>query len=220
MIIGARAAASTVLPLLPDHDQAREWAEQELRDPVYTAAEPTFIDRIAQAVGQFIEDLFRVPEAQGWGPSALIVLGLLLIAAIVVGILIWGKPRQNVRGSAPARALFDDDDERSAEELRADAADAARRGAWDDAIVLRFRAFARGLAERGLVDPPPGATVRAFAREAAGALPSLAPALDIAATTFDDVRYLRRPGTEERYRLVADLDDQAVRARALPAASA
>lgn len=215
MILPALAAA---FPLLPDPDQAREWAERELRDPSYQAAEPTLIDRISQAVGRFLEDLLRGPDTGGWGPSAYIVLGVIVVAAIVVGILIWGRPRISTRASEPARALFDSDDARSADELRADAASAAGRSDWDDAIVLRFRAVARGLTERGLVDPPPGATVRAFARETAAALPALVPLLEPAAATFDDVRYLRRPGTEQNYRRVADLDDAAVRARATPVA--
>ncbi|MCJ1708933.1 DUF4129 domain-containing protein [Microbacterium sp. VKM Ac-2923] len=209
---------AAVFPLLPDPDQAREWAEQELADPTYQAAEPTFIDRIAQAVGRFLGDLLRVPDTSGWGPSALIVLAIVVAALIVVALLIWGRPRLASRATPPAHALFDDD-VRSADELRADAGEAAARADWDHAIVLRFRAFARGLTERGLVDPPPGATVRAFCREAASALPSLASPLDTAAEIFDDVRYLRRPGTIERYRAIVDLDDQAVRTRPTPAAT-
>lgn len=212
----ALPALAATFPLLPDPDQAREWAEKELSDPSYQAAEPTFIDRIAQAVAKFLGDLLRVPDTDGWGPAALIVIAVIVTALIVVAVLIWGRPRVANRAAPAARALFDDDDARSASELRADAAAAAARGEWDEAIVLRFRAFARGLGERGLVDPPPGATVRAFSREAARALPSLADALDDAATIFDDVRYLRRPGTAERYRVISDLDDAAVRARATP----
>lgn len=218
MTVGVLLAVAA--PLLPDPDEAREWAERELADPSYQAAEPTIIDRISQAVGRFLQDLLRVPDVDGWGPAALIVVALIVVALIVVGILIWGRPRVSARAAPPARALFDDDDGRSADDLRADAADAAARGAWDDAIVLRFRAFARGLTERGLVDTPPGATVQAFARATATALPSLASALESSASTFDDVRYLRRPGTEERYRLVADLDEAAVRARPTPAVPA
>ncbi|MFN3950642.1 DUF4129 domain-containing protein [Microbacterium sp.] len=218
MRLGTFAAA--VVPLLPDPDQAREWAEQELADPSYQAAEPTLVDRISQTVARFLESLLRVPDTDGWGPAAQIVVALLVVALIVVAILIWGRPRVSARATPAARALFDGDDGRSADDLRADAADAAARGAWDDAIVLRFRAFARGLTERGLVDTPPGATVQAFARATAAALPALAPALDSAATTFDDVRYLRRPGTPERYRLIADLDDAAVRTRPAPAVPA
>ncbi len=163
-----------------------------------------------------MNDLLQVPQTDGWGPAVLVVLGVLVVAAIVVGILIWGRPRASVRAAPAARALFDDDDTRSADELRAEAEAAAQRDAWDDAVVLRFRAVARGLAERGLVDPPPGATVRAFARAASDALPALSAGLEAAATTFDDVRYLRRPGTRERYALIVDLDDAAVRARPAP----
>ncbi len=202
-----------MLPLLPDPDQAREWAERELADPAYEAAQPTLVDRIAQAVGRFFGDLLRVPDTSGWGPSALIVLAAIVIALIVVGILIWGRPRLTPRSAPAAHALFDEDDARSADELRIEAARAAAREDWDDAIVLRFRAFARGLVERGLVDPLPGATVRAFCREAAASLPALEAALDSAAEVFDDVRYLRRPGTPESYGSIAALDDQAVRAR-------
>lgn len=210
------APAAAFSPLLPDPDQAREWAEKELADPAYQAAEPTLIDRASQAVARFLNDLLQVPQTDGWGPAVLVVLGVLVVAAIVVGILIWGRPRASVRAAPAARALFDDDDTRSADELRAEAEAAAQRDAWDDAVVLRFRAVARGLAERGLVDPPPGATVRAFARAASDALPALSAGLEAAATTFDDVRYLRRPGTRERYALIVDLDDAAVRARPAP----
>lgn len=210
------APAAAFSPLLPDPDQAREWAEKELADPAYQAAEPTLIDRASQAVARFLNDLLQVPQTDGWGPAVLVVLGVLVVAAIVVGILIWGRPRASVRAAPAARALFDDDDTRSADELRAEAEAAAQRDAWDDAVVLRFRAVARGLAERGLVDPPPGATVRAFARAASDALPALSAGLETAATTFDDVRYLRRPGTRERYALIVDLDDAAVRARPAP----
>ncbi|MCW2163856.1 protein of unknown function (DUF4129) [Microbacterium hydrothermale] len=210
------APAAAFSPLLPDPDQAREWAEKELADPAYQAAEPTLIDRASRAVARFVNDLLQVPQTDGWGPAVLVVLGVLVVAAIVVGILIWGRPRTSVRAAPAARALFDDDDTRSADELRAEAEAAAQRDAWDDAVVLRFRAVARGLAERGLVDPPPGATVRAFARAASDALPALSAGLEAAATTFDDVRYLRRPGTRERYALIVDLDDAAVRARPAP----
>lgn len=212
--------ATAVFPLLPDPDQARDWAERELSDPAYQAAQPNIVDRIAQAVGDFFENLFRVPENGGWSPSVLIVLAVIVVAAIVLGILIWGRPRASVRATTAARALFDDDDARSAEELRADAESAAAREQWDAAIVLRFRAFARGLTERGLVDVPPGATVRAFARATERALPALAGDLETGVDTFDDVRYLRRPGTSERYRSIVDLDDAAVRARPIPAAPA
>ncbi len=97
--------------------------------------------------------------------------------------------------------------------MRRDAAALAAKSEWDAAIVLRFRALARGLIERGAVDTPPGATVHAFARAAARAFPPHADALEAAAAAFDDVRYLRRPGTEELYRVIATVDDRVGSAR-------
>jgi hypothetical protein len=208
--IGSR---STFVPLLPDADQAREWAERELADPVYRAAEPTAFDRAARAVRDFIEGLFTAPLSGDWGPWAFVVLAVLVVAAIIVGLLIWGRPRTPARGRPPARAVFDEDDGRSADELRADAATAADRADWDEAIVLRFRAFARGLTERGIVDPPPGATARAFARSAGETLPALDASAARGAAAFDDVRYLGRAGTAAAYDLVRRLDDDAARSR-------
>ena len=110
-------------------------------------------------------------------------------------------------------ALFGEAETRSAAELRRAAASHAAKGEWDAAIVLRFRALARGTVERGVVDTPPGATVHAFARAAARAFPASAADLEAAATAFDDVRYLRRPGTAELYRRVAEVDDRVAAAR-------
>jgi hypothetical protein len=55
--------------------------------------------------------------------------------------------------------------------------------------------------------------VHAFARSAARVFPPLADRLEDAAAAFDDVRYLRRPGTGDLYRLVASVDDDVAAAR-------
>jgi len=217
MIAGLVAA----LPLLPDGDEARRWADDELADPVYRAAEPTLIDRVSAAIARFIGDLFDPSAPASWGPPALVVLAIVIVGAAVIALLIWGRPRTTPRAHPEAPLLFDLDDGRTADQLRTDAEAEARRGAWDAAVVLRFRAIARGLVERGLVETPPGATVHAFSRAAARALPPLAAAFDDAAVVFDDVRYLRRPGTAEHYRRLVSLDDEAVRTRArMPDATA
>ncbi len=209
----ARLAAS-VPPLTPDGDEAREWAEQELSDPVYAAAEPTPLDRIAQAIGEFIESLFGTQLSGAWGPWVALVAAIVVFLVIAAAFLVWGIPRATGRARANV-PLFGEDEQRSAAELRRDAASLAVKGDWDAAIVLRFRALARGLVERGAVDTPPGATVHAFARAAARAFPASADDLESAAAAFDDVRYLRRPGTEELYRRIAAVDETVSAARPL-----
>jgi len=207
-----RLLAASVPPLTPDGDEARRWAERELADPVYDAAQPTAIDRIARAIGDFFASLFSTRLSGDWGPWVSIVAAVVVAVVIVAAFLVWGVPRATGRARA-ARELFGADEQRSAAELRRDAEALAAKGEWDAAIVLRFRALARGLIERGAVDTPPGATVHAFARAAARAFPAHAGALESAAGAFDDVRYLRRPGTEELYRRIAAVDDQVSTAR-------
>lgn len=193
-------------PLAPDRDEARQWAERVLSDPAYAAAEPNFIDRIARAVVDFFENLFMTRLSGEWGPAFAVVVAIIVAVLIVAGVLIWGRPRAAARARR-APALFGETEGRTAAELRRDAADAAARDEWDEAIVLRFRALVRGLEERTLVDVAAGTTVHGFARTAALAFPAEAQRMDAAATAFDDVRYLRRPGTDEIYRVVSQLDD-------------
>ncbi|WP_374977468.1 DUF4129 domain-containing protein [Microbacterium trichothecenolyticum] len=205
--------SDAVPPLTPDGDEARRWAEQELSDPAYDIAEPTPFDRIARAVGDFIASLLNPDLSGGWGSTFALVAAIVVTVVIVAAFLLWGVPRVSRRAAPRTPLLFGEAEHRSAAELRAAAAERARASDWDAAIVLRFRALARGCLERGVVDPPPGATVHAFARAAGAAFPALEPRLEAAATAFDDVRYLRRPGTEELYRLVASTDDAVSSAR-------
>jgi len=204
--------AATTPPLIPDGDEARRWAEEELSDPVYAAAEPTPLDRIARAIGDFVERLFSVQLSGEWGPWVAVLAAVLFAVVILAAFLIWGVPRATSR-SRDAAELFGVDEQRTAAELRRTAASSAARGEWDAAIVLRFRALARGVVERGAADTPPGATVHAFARAAARAFPASAAELESAAAAFDDVRYLRRPGTEELYRRIAAVDDTVTASR-------
>lgn len=206
------------LPLIPDGDQARDWAEQELADPRYAATEPTPFDRFARAVGDFVAGLFSGDVPGSVGPWLTLVAVIVVVAVILVAFLIWGRPRTAAR-SRTAAALFGDTERRSAAELRKAAEAAAATGDWDEAIVLRFRALARGLEERTLVEPVPGTTVHGFARAAGDLFPDARPALDHAADAFDDVRYLRRRGTPTAYREIVALDVrlQEAKVEAVPA---
>ena len=199
------------LPLVPDGDEARRQAEAELSKSEYDAAEPTLIDRVARAVTDFIGSLFSGEGPPGIGAIILVVIALIAVVLIVIAFIVWGRPRAIQRAAAAYAPLFGDDDTRSATELRAEAHSRAAAGEWGEAIILRTRALARGLLERGIVDPPPGATVHAFARAATRAYPENASDFDDVADAFDDVRYLRRTGTHDAYDRVTALDESIAR---------
>jgi hypothetical protein len=218
-LIGASAVHALRLPphaaapLMPDGEEARELAERELSNPVYQAAEPTPIDRIARAIAELFERLFDIELQGGWGSAFALIAAVVVVIVIVAAFVVWGLPRASRRAPSKPIALFGQEERRTASELRRAAASHARNGEWDAAIVLRFRALARGTVERGVVETPPGATVHAFARAAARAFPASAADLEAAATAFDDVRYLRRPGTEDLYLRVAEVDDRVTASR-------
>ncbi|QIG38286.1 DUF4129 domain-containing protein [Microbacterium sp. 4R-513] len=205
--------ADSVPPLTPDGEEARRWAEQELSKPVYAEAEPTLFDRIARAIAEFFERLFSTQLDGPWGSTAAIVAAIIVVLLIVGAFLVWGRPRATHRSRVAVAELFGETETRSAGQLRADAESAAARRDWDAAIVLRFRALARGAVERGAVETPPGATVHGFARRAGRVFPASADALEAAAVAFDDVRYLRRPGTEDLYRRIVAVDETVSRSR-------
>ena len=205
------------IPLVPDGEQAREWARQELADPVYQAARPTWFDRAAQAGRDLLASLFSADVAPEWAAVLALVAAVLVIAVIIVALVVWGIPRRASSRTHRSGELFGDVDYRSADGLRAAAAAAQSRADWDAAIVLRFRAAARGLDERGMLELAPGTTARQFAHRAEALLSAGSADLRGAARVFEDVRYLQRPGTAAGYDLVAAADTALARSHPAPA---
>ena len=204
MIAVLRAAEVFV----PDGDDARRWAQEELAKAEYQAAEPNWFDQLAADIAEWFFDLFTGDGAGSVAPLALTLITVVVVAAIVVALLVWGRPRAS-RTVRRRGDLLGEKNDRTAAQLRADAERRVREGDWDGAVVLRFRALARGLLERDLIDPAPGATAQGIAREASPALPGLTGALHDAASLFDAVRYLGSAASEAQYRSLAATDDAA-----------
>ncbi|MGW9629827.1 DUF4129 domain-containing protein [Agromyces sp. NPDC055520] len=198
-------------PLDPDAPEARRWLEEELTKPEYTAAKPSPFDLAMQAIRDWFFGLFD--GATGLpGPVLSLLLVLLVVAAVVIGLLVFGLPRlrRRRRDEVP---LFDDHDRRDLETLRRAAATAASAGDWPLAVEERFRAVVRGLVEREVVTVHPGTTARAFADAAATSFPENAGELRAAAADFDAVRYLGAPGSPEMYERVTLLERRIADAR-------
>jgi hypothetical protein len=204
---GSDGTSPTAPPLQPTGDEARRWAVHELSDPAYAAAHPTTVDRIARAIEDFFARLFGGEAAGPWGAWLAVAALVVVLALLVTAVLLWGRPRLRRRARTLDVELFGDVERRSADRLRRAADAAAGLDDWNEAIVLRFRALARGLAERGLLDTPPGTTVHGFARSASLLFPSETRRLDAAATAFDAVRYLGVAGTAGGYDAVVAADE-------------
>lgn len=190
-------------PVDPDAPHARDLLVNELSNPAYQAAKPTWIDIVSKAIGDWLASLLN--NAGGMG-SPLAVVGLVVVVCLIVGaLIIFGVPRLNRRRSVTG-ALIDSHDGRTAAQLRHSAQTAAAGGDFATAIADMFRAAATGLAERTIIAVNPGTTAHQVAVRAGAVFPEQLDALLNGASLFDDVRYLDREGTADGYAHVAALE--------------
>jgi hypothetical protein len=189
------------VPIDVGRDAARDAATRELSDPAYQAAKPSWIDRALRWVLARVDDLLTgIARVVPGGIVGVLLLILLVVVIIIVIRVRVGKLARNVSAS-----VFAGKPKTAADHRRA-AEEAAARGDLTEAVRERFRAIARGLEERGVLDERSGRTVAELAREAGGRLPEQATALRSAARMFDDVWYGGRPATIQGYQQLADLD--------------
>jgi hypothetical protein len=203
IVLRGLGMAGLGIPVDPDAPEAEQWLREELAKAPYQAAQPTWFDRLSQAILDWFGSLSFVGEGGSvWVP---VVATLIVAALVVTAILIFGLPAR-ARRRNQAAGLFAADDRRSAEQLRAAAAAAAGTGDWALAGAEAFRAIIQGLAERTIVQPTPGTTAHSMAELAAAAFPAERSRLLEGANAFESVRYLGGAGTEQGYAALVALD--------------
>ncbi|WP_431246851.1 DUF4129 domain-containing protein [Leifsonia xyli] len=201
------------IPVDPSSPEAQQWLRDELARPEYQAAKPTWFDLASKAVQDWLASLFQGPGGDA-GPVLLLVVVIVIAGLIVAAFFVFGRPRANRRSTLERRSLFGSDGPRSAADLRSSAEKAARAGDWVLAIEEQFRAIAAAMDERTLVRVTPGTTATEFAQYAGTVAPDEREALREAARSFDEVRYLDRPGTEAAFQRLVALDQRLQRVRA------
>jgi hypothetical protein len=199
---------------LPDRDQARDAAHQELSRRQYREEQPPLVERLIRWLLEKAQDALGSASAHIPGGY----LGLLVILALVLGLvallLVTLRP---VGGSGLPTALFGDAAELSADQHRALADRLAGRGDHAGAVRERLRAVVRELEARGVLDPRPGRTADEVAREGGQAVPAVAGALGQAVGLFDEVWYGGRPADASTYARMVGLDAEVARTRLVPA---
>jgi len=195
----------------PSREVARDWARRELSDPSYARARPGWVQRLASWLLDRLGEL-QVPDGLAPGRGLGLVL-LLVLAALAVAVVLTrtGLARRGAGVGAAGSVL--DDVRRGSGEHRELADRAAEQGRFDIAVRERFRAIARALEERTVLDERPGRTAREVAAEAGRALPTTADALGSAARVFDDVWYGGRPATAAHDDELRRVDRDVARAR-------
>jgi hypothetical protein len=190
-------------------------ARAELSKAIYHPHEP-LTQRVLNAIGDLLNDLTKAGRSFPGGWWAVVALTALLAALITVVLTRTGPLARTRRA---AGQLMAGSGPLSAAEHRISAGRLAAAGDYAGAIREQVRAIARELDERAVLTPRAGRTANEMAEEAAAALPAEADALRGAALMFDDICYGERPGTQEGYALVRELDTRISAAVPKPGAS-
>jgi hypothetical protein len=199
-----RAAARSSVPVDPDAETARQWATEELSRRIYGEQEG-LLDRLIEWL---VDQLDRLSELGSSGGGWVLPVAAVVVTAVVVTVgLLVGPPARRRRADRRVVGVLDDE-RRTAAELRASADHAAARGDFAGAVLDRFRAIIRSLAERTLLDDRPGLTADEAGREAGDRFPALARELSAAARLFDRVRYGQGSAGPDDDARLRDLDER------------
>lgn len=187
------------VPVEPDAETAREWAEEELARSVYQDSTSVF-----DMILSWLAELWDFLTGLGTGVSAPVVpiiVAVILVAVVALSLVLAGRvQRRATRGAGTSHELFED--ARDSAALFSAADTAAEAGDWPVAVLERFRAIIRSLDERTVLEDRAGLTAHEAATEASAALPPQSAELTWAANLFDDVAYGEAvPGSEEHTRL-------------------
>jgi hypothetical protein len=201
---------SLLRELNPTPAQGRDWLKQELAGSDYQSPWLDSVIRwIRDVLGKLVDGARQVT---GLSPAVTAGLAILLIA-----LLVWILPKvRRERVAAVSQEAVLKDPTITGRQYRDLAAQAIRDGRFGDAILDGFRAIAKDMSDRGLLNDAPGRTAHEVSLALASPFPDHADALAGAADLFDSVRYGHRRASEVQANQMRALDAELATARPLP----
>jgi hypothetical protein len=191
------------IPVTPDPDTARQWAQDELSKSVYHHSE-SLADRLGSWLSNLLNKLLNAGAGDSISPLGYLLGAIVVIALIVIAtrIAVPAAQQRRRRGAAPVL----EDDARTAQQMRETAEAAAKAGDHTAATLDYFRALVRGCEERVIIDDRAGRTAREAARDIAASINKYFAELRASATTFDALCDGHRDGTAEDSARMRDLE--------------
>ena len=199
----------------PSPPEARDWLEQELHGSNY---QDPWLDSVIRWIVEHVRTLFD--SASNLANSAVSTVITVLVALVVIALLVWVLPKvRRESGVARSDGAVLEDMTITPRIYRDRAARAFKEGRYDDAALDGFRAIAKDMSDRTLLDDAPGRTAHEVSLALAQPFPDHADRLARAADTFDCVRYGHRLATADQAGEVQRLDAELVKTRPVLAAS-
>ena len=171
------------VPIQPDAPTGRQWARDELSQPIYQE----HTDPVTWLIEKITEFFGRLGDSAAGGTVGLWVIAVIVVVIVAALIIVLGPMRRARSGTSALAAL--EDSTASAAELRA-----AARGAFDAddlsaAVIYADRALVQDAIERTVISPRPGLTAHEAADRIAPAFPELTGSIRAAADNFDRIAY-------------------------------
>ncbi|GAB3486454.1 DUF4129 domain-containing protein [Nocardiopsis coralliicola] len=204
-MIPAAAAAAEV-----SRGEGARLAREELADSAYAESEPGLLQRIWDAVQEYLAELLG--RAAGGMPGGWWTLAPLLVLLVLAAVLLAVRARPG-RAHRRSGDLFAGSAAMTADDHRTAAEQAAADGDHTAAVRERLRAIALDLERRAVIRPRAGRTASELAADAAAALPEHGAALGRAADVFNGAVYGGRAATADDSADFRDLDSALAAAR-------
>lgn len=186
--------------LSPTPPQARAWLTQELAGANYQSP---WLDSAGRWMAEQLNNLLSGARRLT-GLSPLITV---LIALVVMALLTWVLPKVGRQRLAPGSSDGVLEDKTvTAGHYRDLAARACADRRYDDAVLDGFRAIAKDMSDRTLLEDTPGRTAHEISMALAAPFAAHAERLAGAADLFDAVRYGHRHASAGQARQIQALD--------------
>jgi hypothetical protein len=209
------ASWSPLRSLDPSPAEARKWLSDELHRSDYH--NPWLESSLRWIVDQLSKLLDGANKLANGGLSLVVTV---LVALVTIALLVWVLPRvRREPGVAHPDGAVIGDPTITAGTYRDLAARALADGRYDAAVLEGFRAIAKDMSDRTLLDDAPGLTAHEVSLELSRPFPDFAGRLAQAANLFDAVRYGHRGANQDGAAQVLRLDSELVKARPVLLAS-
>ena len=199
----------------PSPAEARKWLSDELQGADYH--NPWLESSLRWMLDQVTKLLDGANKLANGGLSLVVTV---LMALVTMALLVWVLPkvrRERVVAHPDGAVIVDPTITAGA--YRDLAARALAAGHYDAAVLEGFRAIARDMSDRTLLDDAPGLTAHEVSLELSRPFPDFAGRLAASANLFDAVRYGHRSATNDGAAQVLRLDSDLAKARPVLLAS-